>query len=163
LKLLHCDASYQRKGLEQIFSDLLKTNEEQLSTDDITNICRRLEDTKFSKKRDAKFERDGIKPKAPIDSTEDTVVRKTSTRRFRKKARVENKKYNVVVNLSSKPLNSAESSLLSKGLIFFPNPPRINVRELHEDLDQFARRLRKKNIFIQRKKPVKTYHQTNRT
>jgi hypothetical protein len=50
---------------------LLKTNEEQLSTDDITNICRRLdaiqklEDTKFSKKRDAKFERDGIKPKAP--------------------------------------------------------------------------------------------------
>jgi hypothetical protein len=54
MKLLHCDASYQRKGLEQIFSDLLKTNEEQLSTDDITNICRRLEDTKFSKKRDAK-------------------------------------------------------------------------------------------------------------
>jgi hypothetical protein len=125
---------------------LLKTSEEQLSTDDITNICRRLEDTKFSKKRDAKFERDGIKPKAPIDSTEDTVVRKTSTRRFRKKARVENKKYNVVVNLSSKPLNSAESSLLSKGFIFFPNPSRINVRELHEDLDQFARRLRKKNV-----------------
>jgi hypothetical protein len=79
LKLLHCDASYQRKGLEQIFSDLLKTNEEKLSTDDITNICRRLEDTKFSKKRDAKFESDGIKPKAPIDSTEDTVVRKMST------------------------------------------------------------------------------------
>ena len=149
MRLLHCDTSYQRKGLEQIFSDLLKTNEEQLSTDDITNICRRLdaiqklEDTKFSKKRDAKFERDGIKPKAPIDSTEDTVVRKTRTRRFRRKARVENRKYNVVVNLSSKPLNSAESSLLSKGLIFCPNPPRINVRELDEDLDQFARRLRK--------------------
>jgi hypothetical protein len=32
----------------------------------------KLEDTKFSKKRDAKFKRDGIKPKTPIDSTEDT-------------------------------------------------------------------------------------------
>jgi hypothetical protein len=36
----------------------------------------------------------------------------------------------VVVNLSSKPLNAAESSLLSKGLNFCPNPPKINVREL---------------------------------
>jgi hypothetical protein len=49
------DASYQKKGLEKIFSDLLKTSEEQLSTDNFTNICRRLdeiqklEDTKFSK------------------------------------------------------------------------------------------------------------------
>ena len=61
LKLLLDDASYQKKGLEKIFSDLLKTSEEQLSTDDFTNICRRLgenqklEDTKFSKKRDARF------------------------------------------------------------------------------------------------------------
>jgi hypothetical protein len=60
LKLLLGDASYQKKGLEKIFSDLLKTSEEQPSTDDFTNICRRLgenqklEDTKFSKKRDAR-------------------------------------------------------------------------------------------------------------
>jgi hypothetical protein len=40
----------------------------------------------------------------------------------------------VIVNLSSKPLNSSESSLLSKGLHFCPNPPKINVRELDEDL-----------------------------
>ena len=78
LKLLLNDASYQKKGLEKIFSDLLKTSEEQLSTDEFTSICRcldeikKLEDTKFSKKRDAKFKRDGIKPKIPIDSTEDT-------------------------------------------------------------------------------------------
>jgi hypothetical protein len=83
LKLLLDDASYQKKGLETIFSDLLKTSEEQLSTDDFTNICCRLdeiqnlEETKFSKKRDAKFKRDGIKPKTPVNSTEDTVVRKT--------------------------------------------------------------------------------------
>jgi hypothetical protein len=69
---------------------LLKTSEEQLSTDDFTNICRRLdeiqklEDTKFSKKRDANFKRDGIKPKTPIDSTEDTVVRKTRNTTFQK-------------------------------------------------------------------------------
>ena len=81
LKLHLDDASYQKKGLEKIFSDLLKTSEEQLSTDDFTNMCRcldeihKLEDTKFSKKRDAKLKRDGIKPKTPIDSTEDTVVR----------------------------------------------------------------------------------------
>ena len=109
----------------KIFSDLPKTSEEQLSTDDFTNINRRLdeiqklEDTIFSKKRDAKFKRDGIKPKTPIDSTEDTVGRKTRTRRFTRKRKAENRKSNVVVNLSSKPLNSAESSLLSKGLIFF--------------------------------------------
>jgi hypothetical protein len=36
--------SYQEKGLEQIYSDLLKTSEEQLSTDDFTNICRRLDE-----------------------------------------------------------------------------------------------------------------------
>ena len=143
MKLLLDDASYQKKGLEKIFSDLLKTSEEQFSTDDFTNICRRLdeiqklEDTKCSKKRDAKLKKDGIKPKTPIDSTEDTVVRKMRTRRLRKKTKAENRKYNVVVNLSNKPLNSAESSLLSKSLNFCPNPPKIN-----EDLDQFARRLR---------------------
>jgi hypothetical protein len=157
LKLLLDDASYQKKGLEKIFSDLLKTSEEQLSTDEFTNICRRLdeiqklEDTKFSKKRDAKFKRDGIKPKTPIDSTKDTVVRKTRTRRFTRKTKAENRKSNVVVNLSSKPLNSAESSLLSKGLIFCPNPPKINVRELDEDLDQFARRFRIKEYFHSKK------------
>jgi tRNA/tmRNA/rRNA uracil-C5-methylase (TrmA/RlmC/RlmD family) len=53
----------------------------------------------------------------------------------------------VVVNLSSKPLNSAKSSLLSKGLNFCRNPPKINVRELDEDLDQFARRLRIEEYF----------------
>ena len=98
LKLLLDDVSYQRKGLEIFFSDLLKTSEEQLSTNDFTNICRcldeiqKLEDTKFSKKRNAKFKRDGIKPKTPIDSTENTVVRKTRTRRFRRKTkqRIEN-------------------------------------------------------------------------
>ena len=57
----------------------------------------------------------------------------------------------MVVNLSSKPLNSAESSLLSKGLNVCPNPPKINVRELDEDLDQFARRLRIKEYFHSKK------------
>jgi hypothetical protein len=57
----------------------------------------------------------------------------------------------VVVNLSSKPLNSAESSLLSKSLHFCPNPPKINVRELDEDMDQFARRLRIKEYFHSKK------------
>jgi hypothetical protein len=57
----------------------------------------------------------------------------------------------VVVNLSSKPLNSTESSLLSKGLIFCPNLPKINVRELDEALDQFARRLRVKEYVHSKK------------
>ena len=111
LKILLDNASYQKKGLEQIFSDLLKTSEEQLSTDDFTNICRsldeiqKLEDTTFSKKLDAKFKRDGIQHKIPIDSTKDTLVRKTRTRRFSRKTKVDNRKYNLVVNLSSKPLN----------------------------------------------------------
>ena len=135
----------------------MKPSKEQLSTDDFTNISRRLdeiqklEDTTFSKKRDAKFKRGGIKPKTPIDSTEDTVWWKTRTRRFRSKRKTDNRKSNVVVNVSSKLLNSAESSLLSKGLIFCPNPPKINVRELDKDLDQFARRLRIKEYFYSKK------------
>ena len=98
-----------KREVEKIFSDLLKTSEEQLSTDEFTSICRcldeikKLEDTKFSKNRDAKFKSDGIKPKTTIDSTEDTVVRKTRTRRFRRKTKAENRKSNVVVNLSSNP------------------------------------------------------------
>jgi ribosome biogenesis protein Nip4 len=79
------------------------------------------------------------------------VGRKTRTRRFRRKRKAKNRKSNVVVNLSSKPLNSAESSLLSKGLNFCPNPPKINVRELDEDLDQFARRLRIKEYVHSKK------------
>ena len=106
---------------------------------------------KFSKKRDAKFKRNGIKPQTSIDCTEDTVVRKTRTWHFRRKTKAENRKSNVVANRSSKPLNSAESSLLSGGLIFCPNPPKINVRELDEDLDQFARRLRNKEYFHSKK------------
>jgi hypothetical protein len=41
--------------------------------------------------------------------------------------------------------------LLSKGLNFCPNPPKINVRELDEDLDQFARRLRIKEYVHSKK------------
>ena len=41
--------------------------------------------------------------------------------------------------------------MLSKGLNFCPNPPKINVRELDEDLDQFARRLRIKEYFHSKK------------
>jgi hypothetical protein len=41
--------------------------------------------------------------------------------------------------------------LLSKGLKFCPNPPKINIRELDEDLDQFARRLRIKEYFHSKK------------
>ena len=145
---------------------MFKTSEEQLSTDDFTNICRRLDkilklqDIKFSKKRDAKFKRDGIKLKTPIDSTEDTVVRETLTRRFRRKTKVENRKYNVFVNLSSKPLNLVESSLLSKGLNCCPNPPKLNVRELDEDLDQFARRLRIKE-YVHSKKETSEHLSTD--
>ena len=78
-------------------------------------------------------------------------MRKTRTRRFTRKTKAENRKSNVIVNLSSKPLNSSESSLLSKGLHFCPNPPKINVRELDEDLDQYARRLRIKEYFHSKK------------
>jgi hypothetical protein len=41
--------------------------------------------------------------------------------------------------------------LLSKGLNFCPTPPKINVRELDEDLDQFARLLRIKEYFHSKK------------
>jgi 23S rRNA G2445 N2-methylase RlmL len=41
--------------------------------------------------------------------------------------------------------------LLSKGLNFCPNSPKINVRELDDDLYQFARRLRIKEYFHSKK------------
>ena len=41
LKPILDDASFQEKDLEKIFSNLLKTSEEQTSTEDFTSLCRR--------------------------------------------------------------------------------------------------------------------------
>ena len=66
LKLLLGDASYQEKGLEKIYSDLLKTSEEQLSTDDFTNICRRLDE--IQKLEDTKFRRNEMQSLKGMES-----------------------------------------------------------------------------------------------
>ena len=47
-----------------------------------------------------------------------------------------------VVNLSSRILNKAEVSLLSKGLQFVPTPKNINLSKIKEELEIFGRKLR---------------------
>ena len=49
-----------------------------------------------------------------------------------------------VVNLSKRVLNSAEISLLSKGLKFIPTPSSINKAKIKENLEVFGRKLRLK-------------------
>ena len=52
-----------------------------------------------------------------------------------------------MVNLSDIELTEAEHHLLSKGLKFAPKPPRINIFQLKQDLEDFDRRLRLRKFF----------------
>ena len=52
-----------------------------------------------------------------------------------------------VINLSNVQLSQAEIKLLSRGLTFVPTPQRINWSEIQADIDDFARRLRLKELF----------------
>ncbi len=52
-----------------------------------------------------------------------------------------------VVNLSEAELSSTELSLLSRGLKFAPQSPRINRFQLKQDLAAFGRRMRLKELF----------------
>lgn len=49
--------------------------------------------------------------------------------------------------MSTKELTRAEESLLSTGLNFSPVPSNVNNFQLDEDLDQFTRSLRLKDLF----------------
>ncbi len=52
-----------------------------------------------------------------------------------------------VINLAEAELSTTELSLLSKGLKFAPQPPRINRYQLKQDLAAFGRRMRPKELF----------------
>ena len=52
-----------------------------------------------------------------------------------------------VVNLSSVPLTTSETSLLSKGLSFTPTPTRFNLNEFNNDMDNLERTLSLKVYF----------------
>lgn len=47
----------------------------------------------------------------------------------------------VVVNLSNRVLNLAETSVLNKGLGFIPSINKLNTEQLQQDIDRFDRRL----------------------
>ena len=53
----------------------------------------------------------------------------------------------IVVNLSSRTLTEAESSLLSKGLSFCPTPAEVDTYALKKDVLEFVRRIRLKEYF----------------
>ena len=48
----------------------------------------------------------------------------------------------IVVNLSSRTLTEAKSSLLSKGLSFCPTPAEVDTYTLKKDVLEFVRRIR---------------------
>ena len=52
-----------------------------------------------------------------------------------------------IINLSNKKLTDAEISLLNKGLKFTPTPKLGNTQELHEDSNEFNRKLRLAEFF----------------
>ena len=53
----------------------------------------------------------------------------------------------IVVNLSSRTLTEAESSLLSKGLSFCPTPAEVDTYTLKKDVLEFVRRIHLKEYF----------------
>ena len=55
----------------------------------------------------------------------------------------------IIVNLSSHELTSAERSLLKKGLKFVPTPDQINRTELAVDTKRYGRRMRLKEFFAE--------------
>jgi hypothetical protein len=72
-----------------------------------------------------------------------------NNRRYRKKNCRKKKQHcappassTTVVNLSSKPLTSFETSVLEKGLSFCPTPTYVNVNEIKSDIQNFKRRCR---------------------
>ena len=52
-----------------------------------------------------------------------------------------------MVNLSEVELSQDELSVLSKGLKFAPQPPRVNRFQLKQDLEAFGRRMRLQELF----------------
>ena len=52
-----------------------------------------------------------------------------------------------IINLSNKKLTDAEISLLNKGLKFTPTPKLGNTQELHEDSNEFNRKLKLAEFF----------------
>lgn len=59
--------------------------------------------------------------------------------------------HHTVVNLSNAVLSPAEVGLLSKGVSYCPKPPRLNSCQLHQDFQQFVRRIRLKEFFCDEK------------
>ena len=53
----------------------------------------------------------------------------------------------IVINLCNVQLSEAEIKLLSRELTFVRTPQRINWSEIQADIDDFARRLRLKDLF----------------
>ena len=64
--------------------------------------------------------------------------RKDRASRAKKKQEVLEKR---IVNLSSIKLTPSETSILQKGLNFYPTPPPPRIEELDKDIDSFARRI----------------------
>ena len=53
-----------------------------------------------------------------------------------------------MVNLSRVELSQEELKILSKGLKFAPQPPKVNRFELKQDLEAFGRRMRLREFFF---------------
>ena len=86
---------------------------------------------------------------SPIQSTRRNRRFRRSIRRHRNRENIETENVDDTrledfhpINLSSRDLSEAEKSILSKGPSFCPTPTDINWLEVHNDLNQFERRIR---------------------
>lgn len=157
MELLYHHGQHQNDSLYNEYTSLLNHCKESLPVEEFTEINSRLTDitciqsNKLANKQVKKFQRDGVnKISTPVSSSHTT--KRKRKRRFRRRKPITKDTCNIVVNLSSKDLTDAETSLLSKGLNFCPNPSKINEHELSEDLNQFSRRLRIKEYFHAKEK-----------
>ena len=119
------------------------------------------QDQELAAIRRRKWLRDSVKPK-PLPST---VISRSERKHQRSRRagrrhprRTENDSKptaiaSTVVNLSSYPLTTGETSLLSKGPTFCPTTTKIDRLQLTSDLYDFYRRLRLKEYFSAKPDP----------
>ena len=101
------------------------------------------------------------KPKLNISKTKARKIRRTKQKSERdKKIRQKNEQY--IQNMSNEKLSNEEISLLAKGLKLVPTPQtskkRILRKQIMQDFNNFARRMRIRYIFANEKKKQHPYH-----
>ena len=128
-----CNPSFWSKWRENL--DNLASVQLDLLLDEINNCIRQLKSTFDNQQKELRA------------SLNNDTKRKNRRSRSKRNKTSSQQPEDTVINLSNVQLSEAEIKLLSRGLTFVPTPQGINWSEIQADIDDFARRLRRKEFF----------------